>query len=166
MKVYLTYFRYDRGECYSIYNIETNLKRSLKSWKEKDLPNFLGYGPDDVSQLYLVKCDLTKSEVQLIKDFMESDKDYDKDFYDLMSTKVHDCYEEICCTSGDEVWEVVDFVCEYCRTTVLFTEFLPYHSTLNFDDEDELREQIQEIIFDNDDKMWETVLKKYIDWYY
>jgi hypothetical protein len=137
----------------------------LKSWKEKDLPNFLGYGPDDVSQLYLVKCDLTKSEVQLIKDFMNSNKDYDKDFYDLMGTKVHDQYEEICCTSGDEIWEVVDFVCEYCRTVVLYTEFLPYHSTLDFNDKDELRDQIQEIIF-NDDKIWETVLKKYIEMYY
>ena len=82
MKVYLTYFRYDRGECYSIYNLDTSLNRSLKSWKEKDLPNFLGYGPDDVSQLYLVKCDLTKSEVQVLTDFMNSTEDYNKDFYE------------------------------------------------------------------------------------
>jgi hypothetical protein len=96
---------------------------------------------------------------------MESDKEYDEDFYDLMNNKVHDCSEDICCTSGDEIWEVIDFVCEYCRTTVLFTEFLPYRSTLNFDDEDELRDQIQEIVFNNDD-LWETVLKKYIKMYY
>lgn len=165
MKVYLTYFRYDRGEDYSIYNLDTNLKRSLKSWKEKDLPNFLSYGPDDVSQLYLVKCDLTKSEVQLIKDFMNSNEDYDKDFYDLMDSKVHDCYEEIYCTSGDEICDVIDFVCQYCRTTVLFTEFLPYHSTLNFNDEDELKEQVQEIVFDNED-LWKIVLTKYIKMYY
>ena len=164
MKIYLTYFRYDRGETYSIYNLETNLKRSLKSWKETDLPNFLGYGPDDVSQLYLVKCDLTKSEVQIIKDFMESDKEYDKDFYDLMKI-IDDKSDEICCTSGDEVWEVLDFVCEYCKTYILFDEFYPYYSTLNFDDEDELKEQIQEIIFNNDD-LWEIVLKKYIKMYY
>jgi hypothetical protein len=165
MKVYLTYFRYDRGECYSIYNLDTSLNRSLKSWREKDLPNFLGYGPDDVSQLYLVKCDLTKSEVQVIKDFMDSDKDYDKDFYNLMNNKVHKCHEEICGTSGDETWEVVNFTCEYCNTMVLFTEFLPYRSTLDFDDKDTLREQVQEILF-HDDQMWETVLKKYIKTYY
>jgi hypothetical protein len=95
---------------------------------------------------------------------MESDEEYNKDFWDLME-KIDDDREEICCTSGDEIWEVVNFVCEYCRTTVLFTEFLPYYSTLNFDDEDELKEQIQEIIFD-DDKLWEIVLKKYIKLYY
>ena len=81
MRVYLTYFRYDRGEYYSIYNLDTSLQRSVKSWKENDLPNFLGYGPDDVSQLYLVKCDLTKDEVQLIKDFMESGKEYASNFH-------------------------------------------------------------------------------------
>ena len=164
MKVYLTYFRYDRGETYSIYNLETSLKRSWKSLKETDLPDFLGYGPDDVSQLYLVRCDLTKSEVQLIKDFMESTEEYNKDFYDLMK-KIDDCSEELWCTSGDEVWSVVEFVCEYCKTWVLFDEFHKYYSTLNFDDEDELKEQIQELIFD-DDNLWDTVLKKYIKTYY
>jgi hypothetical protein len=136
----------------------------VKSWKEEDLPNFLGYGPDDVSQLYLVRCSLKKSEIQLIKDYMESDKEYDKDFYDLME-RVHDDNEEICCTTGDEVWNVVDFVCEYCRTYVLYSEMSEFIPTLNFDDEDELRDQIQEIIFDDDD-LWETVLKKYIKMYY
>ena len=165
MKVYLTYFRYDRGECYSIYNLDTSRQRSVKSWKENDLPNFLGYGPDDVSQLYLVKCDLTKDEVQLIKDFMNSNEEYNKDFYDLMNNKVHDNCEQLYGSSGDECWEIVDFVCEYCRTIVLFNEFHTYYSTLNFNDEDELREQIQELIF-NDDDLWEIVLKKYIEVYY
>jgi hypothetical protein len=164
MKVYLTYFRYDRGECYSIYNLETNLKRSLKHWTDEDLPDFLGYGPDDVSQLYLVKCNLTKSEVQIIKDFMESDEEYNKDFWDLME-KIDDDREEICCTSGDEVWEVLDFVRKYCRTWVLYDLMSKYIPSLNFNDEDELKEQIQEIIFD-DDKLWEIVLKKYIKLYY
>ena len=164
MKIYLTYFRYDRGETYTIYNLDTSFQRSLKSLKETDLPNFLGYGPDDVSQLYLVKCNLTKSEIQIIKDFMESDEEYDKDFWDLMK-KIDDCTEELYCTSGDEVWSVVDFVCEYCKTYILFDEFHSHYSTLNFDDEDELKEQIQEIIF-NDDKLWEKILKKYIKMYY
>ena len=161
MKIYLTYFRYDRGENYSIYNLDTSLNRSLKSWKEKDLPNFLGYGPDDVSQLYLVKCDLTKSEVQLIKDFMESGQDYDKDVYDLMNTKVHDCYEEIYCTSGDEIWSVLEFLCENCRYFPLYTEVRKYLEDIPFDDEDELKEVLQEVLFDNDD-LWDKVLKMYI----
>ena len=164
MKIYLTYFRYDRGECYSIYNIETNLKRSLKHWTDEDLPDFLGYGPDDVSQLYLVRCDLTKSEVQVIKDFMESDEEYNKDFWDLME-KIDDTGEEICCTSGDEVWSVVEFVCEYCRTYLLYNLMSKYIPNLNFNDKDELKEQVQEIIF-NDDDLWDEILKIYIKTYY
>lgn len=164
MKVYLTYFRYDRGEEYSIYNLDTNLKRSWKSLKESDLPNFLGYGPDDVSQLYLVRCELTKSEVEVLKDSMTSSEGYDKKFYDLMK-KIDRESEELWNTTGDESWSVVEFVCEYCRTFVLFDEMSPYYSTLDFDDEDELKEQIQEIIFDNDD-LWDKILKKYIKMYY
>ena len=168
MKIYLTYYRYDRGECYSIYNLETSLQRSLKSWKETDLPDFLGYGPDDVSQLYLIRCNLSKSEVQLIKDFMKSDKEYDKDFYELME-RLHDDVSDddmFCCTSGDEVWEVIDFVCEYCRTWVLYDLMSKYIPSLNFDDKDELKEQIQEILFDGNDELWEKILKKYIKMYY
>ena len=164
MKVYLTYYRYDRGESYSIYNMDTNLQKSLKSLKETDLPNFLGYGPDDVSQLYLVKCELTKSEVQLIKDFMTSTEDYNKDFYELME-KVHTYSEELWSTTGDEVWSVVEFVCEYCRTSVLYNLMSQYIPSLNFQDEYELKEQISEIIFD-DDELWEEVLKLYIKTYY
>jgi hypothetical protein len=99
---------------------------------------------------------------------MESDKEYDKDFYELMERLNDDVSNDnmICCTSGDEVFEVVDFVCKYCRTYLLYTLFSPYHSTLNFDDEEELREQIQGILFDGNDELWESVLKKYIECYY
>lgn len=164
MKVYLTYFRYDRGESYSIYNLDTNFQRSWKSLKETDLPNFLGYGPDDVSQLYLVRCNLTKSEVQVLKDFMTSPNSYDKDFYELMK-RVDTVSDELWNTTGDEVWSVVEFVCEYCRTYLLYNLMSKYIPSLDFSDEDELKEQISEIIF-NDDTLWEEVLKIYIKTYY
>ena len=164
MKVYLTYFRYDRGEEYSIYNLDTSFQRSWTSLKETDLPNFLGYGPDDVSQLYLVKCDLTKSEVQLLKDFMDSTEEYNKDFYELMN-KVHTYSEELWGTSGDEVWTVVEFVCKYCRTYLLYSLMSEYISSLDFSDEDELRDQVSEIIFDNDE-LWDEILKIYIKTHY
>ena len=92
---------------------------------------------------------------------MESDKEYDEDYYDLMD-RINDEVSDddmFCSTSGDEVWDVVNFVCEYCRTYVLYSEMSEFIPTLNFDDEDELKDQIQEIIFDDDD-LWETVLKK------
>jgi hypothetical protein len=40
-----------------------------------------------------------------------------------------------------------------------------YISSLDFSDGDELKEQISEIIFD-DDELWEEVLKIYIKTYY
>lgn len=158
MKVYITYFRYDRGEQYSIYNLDTSLQRSVKSWYNEDLPNFLGYGPDDVSQLYLVKCSLPKSDVEIIKNFMNSNEDYDEDFYNLMET-VDDIGEEIFCTSGDEVWEVLEFFCKRFRRFIDPSKY----SITGSEDEDELREILQEILFDNDD-LWDKVLKYYIEY--
>jgi uncharacterized Fe-S radical SAM superfamily protein PflX len=107
---------------------------------------------------------LTKSEVQILKDFMTSPNSYDKDFYELMK-KVDTVSEELWNTTGDEVWSVVDFVSEYCRTYILYNLMSKYIPTLNFNDEDELKEQISEIIF-NDDNLWEEVLKLYIKTYY
>lgn len=30
MKIYLTYYRYDRGESYSVYHIDRSLKNAVK----------------------------------------------------------------------------------------------------------------------------------------
>ena len=159
MKIYLTYFRYDRGETYSIYNLETSLKRSLNHWYDKDVPNFLGYGPDDVSQLYLVKCNLSVSEVDIIKNFMNSNEDYDKDFYELMKT-IDNNSDEIRFTTGDEVWEVLEYF--YSRYTG-FIDPYKYMTTIPTD-EDELRDILQEILFTNED-VWDNVLKIYLNKY-
>jgi hypothetical protein len=94
---------------------------------------------------------------------MNSNKDYDEDFYDLMDNSIHENCEEIYITYGDEIWEVVDFVCEYCRTPLLHNDFQNYN--LNFNDEDELREQVQEIIFSDNDVL-DVVLKNYIEMNY
>lgn len=155
MKTYITYFRYDRGENYSIYNLETSLKRSIKSWKEKDLPSFLSYGPDDVSQLYLVKVDLPKTDVEIIKE-----KSCDRDFYRIMDN-IHKNSKEVCSTSGDEIWDVVEFFCKYFRRYIDPDKYMTSIPT----DKDELREVLQEVLFDNDD-VFDMVLKYYINEYY
>ena len=161
MAVYLTYVRYAYGENYSIYNFDTNEERAMMSWEAKDLPNFLSSGPDELSLLTLVECDLTDSEIQLIKDCMNSGKDYDEDFYNLMNDDIHENNsEEIYGVYGDEIDAVVDFACRRCSMPPLQKYFQNYN--LNFDDEDELREQIQEILF-TDNQLWDTVLRKFID---
>ena len=53
MKVYVTYFRYDRNENYNIYDVSLNKEKSMKKFNDEFLPNFLEYGPDDVSYLIL-----------------------------------------------------------------------------------------------------------------
>jgi hypothetical protein len=156
MKVYITYFRYDHGEEYSIYNLDTSLKRSLKHWDEEDHPSFLSYGPDDISQLYLVKCSLPVSDVETLKNYMTSEEDYDKKFYDLMKT-IDDIGEEICCTNGDEVWEVLDYFCKYYKWYIDIRKYVTTVPT----DKDELREVLQDILFD-DDKVWDKVIKDYL----
>jgi hypothetical protein len=132
----------------------------MKSWKESDLPSFLGYGPDDVSQLYLVKCDLTKSEVQLLKDFMESTEEYNEEVWELMD-RLHEEGEEIYCTTGDETWSVLEYLCENCRYSTFYFEVKKYNPNPTFDDEEVLKEELQEILFNNDD-LWDKVLKEYI----
>ena len=95
---------------------------------------------------------------------MNSTKDYDKDFYELMK-KVDTVSEELWNTTGDEVWTIVEFVCNYCRTYLLYNLMSKYIPSLNFSDIDELREQISELLF-NDDNLWDEVLKVYIKNYY
>jgi hypothetical protein len=161
MNVYITYFRYDRDEQYSIYHIDFTKRSSINHFKTKDLPSFLGYGPDDVSYLVLKEVDLSKIELTRLIELYSNSKDNDRELIDFM-TDIHDRNgEEIYFTSGDEVWEVL----EYFRTsgnydldTLLGTDT----STL---DEDELKEQCQELVF-NDDKLWDKVLKDYIKTYY
>ncbi len=163
MKIYLTYYRYDRGESYSVYHIDRSLKNSLKHWKEEDLPSFLGYGPDDVSQLYLIQCDLSKSEIEVLKDYMESKSDFDIEFENLIDSIHEECDNDdiICSTTGEENFEVLEWFQEHFRSFINpddFWEEIP-------DDEDELNDDLQQILFDNDD-IFETVLKQYIDCHY
>ena len=53
--LYLTLTRYDRGEDYSVLNVSKDYDEALQQFKE-DLIDWFGYGPDDVSQIYFIKC--------------------------------------------------------------------------------------------------------------
>lgn len=161
MRVYITYFRYDRGETYSLYHIDKNKSSSIQHYKEKDLPSFLGYGPDDVSQLYLVRCDLTKSDFDFLKDHMEnpSSDEYDVEFYGIMED-LHDTMDNddiIYSTTGDENFEVLEYFCSNCNPSDYLTD-IP-------EDEDDLKDELQHVLFDND-SIYEKILKEYINRYY
>ena len=163
MRVYVTYFRYDRGENYSIYHIDTSLKSAYQHWKDEDLPSFLGYGPDDVSQLYLIRCNLTKSEIEILKDSLTSPSDFDIEFDNLMDS-IHEEVEEgdlLCQTSGDECFEVLEWFQSHFRAFINpddYWEEIP-------EDEDELNDELQQILFDNE-PVWDKVIKSYIRTHY
>lgn len=160
MKVYVTYFRYDRGETYSLYHIDKNRSSSIQHYKETDLPSFLEYGPDDVSQLYLVRCDLTKSDFDFLKDHMENSTDeYDVEFYGIMED-LHDTVDNddiIYSDTGDTNWELIDFF----RDNYNLEDYLSDVP----EDEDELSDKIQEVLFNND-KVYKMVLTDYIKRHY
>ena len=84
MKVYITYFRYDRDENYTIYHIDLNKKSSIKHYKETDLPEFLGYGPDDVSILVLQEVEMTKTELTELIHLYGKGEDYDRELINFM----------------------------------------------------------------------------------
>jgi hypothetical protein len=166
MRVYVTYFRYDRGESYSIYHLDTSMRNSIKHWKEEDLPNFLGYGPDDVSQLYLIRCNLTKTEVEVLKESMTSGNENDIEFINLIDSihKETDDNDIIYCTTGDENFDVLQWFQERFRW---FINPLDYWETEDDipTDEDELNEELQQILFD-DEQVFDLVLKRYIHTHY
>ena len=97
---------------------------------------------------------------------MSSTESYDKDFYDLMDD-INNSSEEIYCTTGDENWELLEFLCEHCRYHTLYPEVIKYVPDIHtyFGDRDELQEILQEVLFENDD-LYDKVLKLYISMYY
>jgi hypothetical protein len=166
MRVYVTYFRYDRGESSSVYHIDTSLKSSYQHWKEEDLPSFLGYGPDDVSQLYLIRCNLTKTEIEVLKESIISPSDFDIEFDNLMDS-IHEEVDEddvLCQTSGDECFEVLEWFQSHFRMFINPLDFWETEEDIPTD-KDELDDELQQILFDND-PIWDKVLKKYIQTHY
>lgn len=51
--VYIIYDRYEHDEWYSVYYLGTNYDKAVKNFKEKALPKFISYGPDDCHSFQL-----------------------------------------------------------------------------------------------------------------
>lgn len=161
MKVYITYFRYDRGENYSIYHIDLYKKSSINHFKTTDLPSFLSYGPDDVSYLVLKEVEMSKKDFNTLILLSEKKEDYDNEVIDFMD-QIHDGDgDEIFYTSGDEVWEVLEFF----KTSGNYDLDSMLGCDTDSIDDDDLKEMCQEKLFDDDD-LFDEVLKDYIKIYY
>ena len=159
MKVYVTYFRYDRDEEYTIHDVNLDRGDSIKKFREQYLPSFLGYGPDDVSYLILKEVELTRSEYNELCRLEKLDDDYNSDVIKFM-TDIHDRNgEEIFYVSGDLNFEVLEFF----MTSGLYNldDLLGVDtSTL---DEDELNNLCQERLwYDEEDNIFNNVLQDFL----
>ncbi len=157
MKVYITYFRYDRDENYSIYHIDLNKKNSIRHYKEEDLPSFLGYGPDDVSVLTLQEVEMSKSELTELIRLYGKNKDYDRELIDFMTPIFSEnCYDPIYLDSGDTVWEVINFFIDSGLYDI--DDYITTPPT----DPDDLCQVVTDLLFDDDD-LFNKVLRDFIN---
>jgi hypothetical protein len=160
MKVYVTYFRYDRDENYSIYDVSLDKEKSIKKYDTEFLPDFLGYGPDDVSYLILKEVNLTKSEYNELVRLSKKDQDYDCEIIEFM-TDIHErTGVEINYVSGDLNWDVLNFFMTSGRYDL--DDLLEVDtSTL---DEDELSDLCQQKLWcEDEDNLFNNVLQDYLN---
>lgn len=160
MKVYVSYFRYDRNENYSIYDVSLDRDKSIEKYQNELLPNFLGYGPDDVSYLILKEVELTKSDYDELIRLSKIDEDYVREVIEFMTNKVHEeDGEEIFYVNGELNWEILDFF----MTSGLYD----LDSLLGVDtstiDEDDLQDLCQERLWDDEDNIFNSVLKDFLN---
>lgn len=160
MKVYVSYFRYDRNENYSIYDVSLDRDKSIEKYQNELLPNFLGYGPDDVSYLILKEVELTKSDYDELIRLSKIDEDYVREIIEFMTNKVHEeDGEEIFYVNGELNWEILDFF----MTSGLYD----LDSLLGVDtstiDEDDLQDLCQERLWDEEDTIFNSVLKDFLN---
>jgi hypothetical protein len=161
MKVYVSYFRYDRNENYSIYDVSLDRDKSIEKYQNELLPNFLGYGPDDVSYLILKEVELTKSDYDELIRLSKIDEDYVREVIEFMTNKVHEeDGEEIFYVNGELNWEILDFF----MTSGLYD----LDSLLGVDtstiDEDDLQDLCQERLwYDDEDNIFNSILKDFLN---
>ena len=160
MKVYVSYFRYDRNENYSIYDISLDKDKSIKNFRENLLVDFLGYGPDDVSYLILKEVELTISQYNELLRLSKIDGDYIKEVIEFMTNNVHEeDGEEIFYINGELNWEILEFFQTsnlYDLDTLLGVDT----STL---DEDDLSELCQEKLWSGDDDFFKKVVNDFLN---
>lgn len=159
MKVYITYDRYERNEWFNVYHISLDKDESIKHCKEKDLVDFISYGPDDCHDFQLQEVKMTKKQYeQLLK--------WDKD--DTMSLEHPDSpYYQFMCDVYD---------CEYETETIIstdgcsdFYEIVTYYGVFykgedieDFDCDSDNFDDYQEELCSDDD-LFDKVLKEYIN---
>lgn len=159
MKVYITYDRYERDEWYNIYHISTGKDESIKHCKEKDLVDFISYGPDDCHSFQLQEVEMTEEQYKTLMKWIEEDQslenygDRSSDFFKFMV----ELFDE---TGDVEVLETIIFT-DGCSDNVDIVHYYGNQKGLDTEDDD-VYYDLSEELFD-DEALYEKVLKDYIN---
>ena len=165
MKVYICYDRYERDEWYNVFFISTDRDESIRHCKEIDLPNFLGYGPDDCHSFQLVEVKLTKKQyeqlliwyndnTQSLEDYGDESSDYYHFMYDLYDDKYET--ETIIWTDGcSDSYEIVRYYSVNYKNKDV--DEVSEHDWLFTDEYDDFYEELT-----SDEELFEKVIKEYV----
>lgn len=91
MKVYIIYDRYENDEWFRVDYIGTDKSESNKKFKEKYLPEFLKYGPDDCHSYQLQEVEMTTEQYEQLLNWHDDPKmslEYGP-YYDFMCDVYH-----------------------------------------------------------------------------
>ena len=163
MKVYIIYDRYECNEWFSVDYIGTRKSDSIKEFKEKCLPEFLEYGPDDCHSYQLQVVNLTKKQYEQL---LEWDNDPNMSlesgpYYDFMCEVYEQCDwsdtgNVLLSTDGcSDFYEIVRYYSVFYKNKDV--EEVSEHEWLFTDEYDEFYEELT-----SDDELCEKVIKEYV----
>ncbi len=163
MKVYIIYDRYEHNEWFSVDYIGTRKSDSIKEFKEKCLPEFLEYGPDDCHSYQLQVLNLTKDQYEQL---LEWDNDPNMSlesgpYYDFMCEVYEQCDwsdtgNVLLSTDGcSDFYEIVRYYSVFYKNKDI--EEVSEHEWLFTDEYDEFYEELT-----SDDELCDKVIKEYV----
>jgi hypothetical protein len=160
MNVYITYDRYECSEWFNIYNIDTSVTRSLKKFRDIDLPSFLDYGPDDCHSFILQRVEMTKKEYEQVLSWMNDNNQSLENYGDKSSDLfrfMEDIYDRVGCVGyNDDIIRSTDGCSDICELPHFYGQ-MSHQDTSNDDVYDEIMDKLQE-----DDNLRRMVIKEYI----
>ena len=148
LDVFITYDRYEHDEWHSIYHIDTDEDSARQHFVDKDLLDFISYGPDDCHSFQLQKVRMTRAGYKWLCE--ENGKSSEsKELEEFLTELYQGEY-------GDEVLMYTDGCSDNCE----IIEF--YCNKLGIDpDDDDAKYEAQNKLFD-DDKLYEEIAREYI----
>jgi hypothetical protein len=163
MKVYIIYDRYERNEWFSVDYIGTKKSESIKQFKEKCLPEFLEYGPDDCHSYQLQVVNLTKEQYEQLLEW-DNDPNVSLEsgpYYDFMCEVYEQCYWSI----GSNVLLSTDGCSDFYEIIKYYSVMYKNKDVEEVDDIDWLSsdecDEFQEELF-NDEELSGKVIREYI----